>query len=90
MTLARAVKDELKGEGLGMLDRASIAVTIIEESRSSWRVQVFAPGQFFWLSDRWTKESMAREGERAVWSFLAKCDQRRAERRAALARRGWS
>lgn len=80
MTVARAVKDELKGEFLGKLDRASIIVSIVRYAPTLWHVQVFAPGHFYWLSDNLQTEARAREGEAAAREYIAG-DHRRKPRR---------
>lgn len=71
MTLARAVKEELRGEGLFKLARSAIAVTVISYAPALWHVQVYAPGEFYWLSDALRSEAQAREAERAALKFLA-------------------
>jgi hypothetical protein len=80
MTLARAVKEELQGEFLGLLDRASIAVKVIAYAPTLWHVQVFAPGEFYWLSDNLQTEERAREAERAALKVVNGGSRRRNRR----------
>jgi len=72
MTVARAVKEELRGEGLALLARSAIAitVTVVCYAPALWHVQVFAPGEFYWLSDNLQTEARAREAERAALKVI--------------------
>lgn len=80
MTLARAVKETLRGEGLALPLRSALAVTIITYAPGLWHVQVYARGEFYWLSDNLQTEARAREAEAAALKFVASGGRQRQAR----------